>query len=408
MSAPRQASKLRVLFTAASILVPVVLLCATLGRTSPASPFRQTRPQTGRINVDLTVPAWKADLRSNGFESPPSNQMQVFRPFDYRLSFAGERVLIATFTSREDVTSLVHRNDPNRPMPWKLHGVFLDAETGSVRGTKEWRMTRGHSAIIGRGDGTFAVLTPAFVASCLPDLKTCKEFRFSSEQAPRLWLTYLSPTGRSLLMGYQGHNGSFEWFDTDSMQRGPRWEGNMAIASISDSAAVFTKETYAKPQGTTREILVRPKDGPQRTLCSALLGHDNVCGGSPTLVSNDILALTERNRLRLIPGDGSKTLLTMYASGSEWLRAPIASADGARVAVTVWVQKGGRELFDISSHGELKRIEIYDVLGGGLLYALKAKRFGVKSIDGLALSPNGSSMAILADGIVSVYKLPVP
>jgi len=84
----------------------------------------------------------------------------------------------------------------------------------------------------------------------------------------------------------------------------------------------------------------------------------------------------------------------------------LPSANGRRFALAIWAHKGGSELFDVSSHSVLRRIVVFDIPSRQWVYVLNGKRQKIKTIAGLALSADGSLMAILTDGVVKVYRLP--
>lgn len=91
----------------------------------------------------------------------------------------------------------------------------------------------------------------------------------------------------------------------------------------------------------------------------------------------------------------------------EWLGRPLyPSAGGSRFAVTVWTHKGGNAPLDIGYRNVLKRIVVYDLTRRQAVFALEAKQQKMKNVSGVALSPDGSLMGILTDGIVQVYQLP--
>jgi len=53
----------------------------------------------------------------------------------------------------------------------------------------------------------------------------------------------------------------------------------------------------------------------------------------------------------------------------------------------------------------LKRILIYDLPNRQVVYTLDAKGQKIKDVSGVALSPDGSLLAILTDGVVQVYRV---
>ena len=83
------------------------------------------------------------------------------------------------------------------------------------------------------------------------------------------------------------------------------------------------------------------------------------------------------------------------------------SAGGQRFAVAIYKGKGGSALLDIGTHYSLDRIMVYDLTARVWSYAVGAKKQGLKSISGLALSPDGSLLALInQDGVLEVYRVP--
>src|SRR5258708_6609094 len=105
-------------------------------------------------------------------------------------------------TFQEDSHTWIHRIHARRDnsgegRPNRLHGIFLDAQTGKVQSRKEWSVPRPRGGIIPAGDGKFVVLTPAMVALYSPGFDLLKDFRLSPEQQSQLWDFHASPTGKS-------------------------------------------------------------------------------------------------------------------------------------------------------------------------------------------------------------------
>jgi hypothetical protein len=347
------------------------------------------------------------------------------------LSFSDNNVLIASFITREAVTTLGRRDQLGDSLPLKLHGIFLDATTEKVRATREWSTTRPRGGIVATGDGRFVVLTPALMALYSPTLEALKEFSLSLDEQAHLWNFYPSPTGKSILVEY--HNcapncesnppaaepapplrspeTSFGWIDTASLQAHSYWEGagTLGFVSISDGEVAFSRTTFLPSKRlNVHEVLIRERDGPWRTFCRARLGYDVDTGCDyPEFVSNDVLALYEPHALNLTPAKGGAALLRAKFPEDEWVGRPLhPSAGGNRLAVSIWAHKGGSSLLDIDYHAVLKRITVFDIPSRQWVYTLDAKREKIRSISGLALSPDGTRMAILADGVVGVYQLP--
>jgi hypothetical protein len=244
------------------------------------------------------------------------------------------------------------------------------------------------------------------IASYSQNLELLKEFRLSDEQKSHLWDFYSSPTGKSIVVNYHYPETFLQWIDTDSLQAGPIARAGFPGGSVSDDAIVWSRETYDKPKGFVSEVIIQPRRAPEQILCSAFSTQGQSCG-LPVFLSNQLLILYGSHGFRVVPKTSGDSLLEVSFRDDEWLGGRFyMSADGNRLAATVWAHKGGSALFDISYHNVLKRIVVYDIPTRQPLYTLDAKKQNVKNVSGVALSPDGSLMAILVDGVVEVYKLP--
>ncbi|SPE44294.1 hypothetical protein SBA7_320061 [Candidatus Sulfotelmatobacter sp. SbA7] len=355
---------------------------------------------------DTRAPVWRIDLRSVGFTGLAPKQETWglhFRPNP--LCFADQQVLVATFITRENVTALARRDQPDDPLPLRLHGTFLDASTGKVQASREWPITRPRGGIVATGGGGFAVLVPAGLASYSPSRELLKDLKLSSEQQSHLWDIHSSPTGKSFLMEYHYPEASFQWVDANSLQPQPAWGESMPGVSISDSELTITRDTYIKSKGYISEVLVRSRDGPWRAICRVEPGMGEGCG-IPQFVSNKVLALWLPHELKVASTDG-EVLSAISLAEDDWIGRPLyPSANGERFAMTVWAHKGGSTLLDISYHRMLKRIVVYDIPSGHPIYTFEAKKRQSKDVSGVAVSPDGSLLAILTDGVLEVYQLP--
>ncbi len=362
----------------------------------------------GKPATGTHTPAWTVDLRSVGFTgfAPKGEQWGLhLRPNP--LCFADRRTLIATFITREDVTTLARRDQPGETLPLRLHGIFLDANAGKVRTTKEWSITRPRGGIIAAGGGNFVVLTPAMVALYSAGLELVKDFKLSSQQQSHLWDFHSSPTGRVILVEYHYPEAKYQWLDTDTLlAQSASWSESLPVLSISDDKEITSfRDTYVRSKAINiYEALIQPRDRPERAVCRVIAGHGDDSCGDPEILSNELLALWSPHEFRVVPKTGGDTLLKASFREDEWLGS-YPSADGKRFAVTVSTHKGGSAFFDIDYHSVLKRIEIYDIPNPHPVYTLDTKLQKIKTVSGVALSPDGSLLAIVTDGVVEVYQL---
>ncbi|HEY6763287.1 MAG TPA: hypothetical protein VI386_00830 [Candidatus Sulfotelmatobacter sp.] len=281
----------------------------------------------------------------------------------------------------------------------------METGTGKVRASKEWPITRPGGGVVAAGDGRFAVLAPALITLYSPSLELVKDFKLSSEQQSHLWDFHLSTTGKSILVEYHYPDSSFQWIDAGSLQPQPAWRDLLTHVSIFDNGLAF-EHNPGITSGVSHIVLIRQRDGPERTVCRVLVGEVNRNCGNPEFISNDVLALLTPHGVTLVPKTGGAALFKTSFRDDEWLGSRLyPSADGTRFAVTVSAHKGGSALLDIGFRNVLKRIIVYDLPSGKAVYTLNAKQQKVEDVSGVALSHDGSLLAILSGGLVNVYKL---
>ena len=261
----------------------------------------------GKAAASAGGPVWRVDLRSVGFTSFAPKQEQWglhLRPNP--LCFADNNTLIATFITREEVTTLARRDQPAEALPTRLHAIFFDSGTGKVRATKEWPVTRPRGGIIAVGDGRFAVITPAMIALYSPSLELMKDIKLSSKQQSDLWDFRASPSGKSIVAEYHTPEAYFQWIDTNTLTPQPTSIPTV-VFSISDDDVVIKRNPYSESKGFLSEVLIRTADGPWRTVCRVLNGQSDACGGEPQFLSNDVLAIVMPHEFSLVPKTAGDT-----------------------------------------------------------------------------------------------------
>ena len=251
------------------------------------------------------------------------------------------------------------------------------------------------------------LLAPEIIALYSPKLEQLKTLPLSSEQRSHLWdLSF--PLWKIAFGGVSYPEALYQWIDINSLQPQPTWkDGRLPLGvSISDGELTFFRSLFLKSESVyLNGVIVKSRDGAERLVCREI-GQGTGCG-IPQFLSDEVLALWMSHSLSVMPKAGGDPLLTASFHDDEWVGRPFyPSSDGNRFAVTVWAHKGGSVLFDIDYHIALKRIVVYDLPSREALFTLDAKQQKIKNVSGVALSPNGSLMGILTDGVVEVYQLP--
>jgi hypothetical protein len=322
------------------------------------------------------------------------------------VSFSNHKHLIATFLTREATETLARRGE-SAPLPLRLHAIFLDSGDGTLRARREWSISKLQGGVIPTGNGNLAVIAPPqlmFYSAALDPIN-----QIGLREGDFLSPILSSPSGGAILLSYEfakpefqrtrygpirlTDHVTFRWIDTHRMCVTREWseDGYVGVKSISDEALAVYRNP-ALPLHS--EVLIGHLDGPRRTVCSSC--------GFPKFVKAE-----GPHELKLISTTGEVLFTQAFRQneGVGWGRLR-SSPDGRRFAMPLWQYKGGSALLDIASREVLKSIVVFDIPSRRWVYTLDAKEQKIKTVDGLALSPDGALMAILTDGIVQVYRLP--
>lgn len=220
----------------------------------------------------------------------------------------------------------------------------------------------------------------------------------------RIYGTFIRPH-RATPIEYHFPEARYQWFDLDSFQPQPAsWSQSLPVRSVSEDREIATvKDAFLKAQKMNiSETLIQPGNGPLRVVCQTSVTPDSC--GRPQFLGNKNLALFGSHYFEVVPETGGDPLIKVSFRDDEWLGQPLTpSAGSKRFAVTIWTRAGGSQLLDISSHAVLKRIMVYDTQSRKKVFTLEARQ-QVKHASAFALSPDGSRLAVLADGVIYVYS----
>jgi hypothetical protein len=219
------------------------------------------------------------------------------------------------------------------------------------------------------------------------------------------WDAIPSPGGTYLLVWYDG-----------KATGGGRKSALINMQTL-ELASPWQESTWATPLDDGEVLredrrgsqVIGPPDGPARPLRTPSQPH---CKLSNYLAINNgtILGSTavdiDRWCYTLATTDG-QLLFSERFGEKEIVKSLSISAGGRRFALAVYRGKGGSWAFDIPARYSLNRIVVYDITKRQWVYTLEGKKQGIKSISGLALSPDGTLLALInQDGILEVYRLP--
>jgi hypothetical protein len=350
-------------------------------------------------------PIWQVDLSRFGcLRVPyPWEGPKEFERWRYQqgLVFTQPGVLAAYFVLNEGGTSLSSRNHPAPSDPYHLHGVFLDAESGGTVRVGDWpTRPNGSSSLFAAQDGGFIVFAAGALSLYSPNMRLLAQYA-------RPWLNVSlpgplvlpSPAGDTLLAlrleetpGGQEHPGEF-LSAADLSPLGPS-----AGPAGATAATVWGQEVAWTSRGNYL-YLWEPGTAPR------ILAHGGSFFGPPMAFLN---AATIAVRSGL--GGQDSELVILSTRGRILRRLQL----GREVAGYVAPSRGGK-FFALDSHipgwfdsprPRRVTIRVFSSGGEGPLLSLDVPERWFPSA--VALSPDGSLLALTVGTVVRVYRVPLP
>lgn len=161
------------------------------------------------------------------------------------------------------------------------------------------------------------------------------------------------------------------------------------------------------PSPMRSQVLIRRLDGTTRLLCDA----QRSCG-TPVILNQSTLVLwMARDELKVVALDGKELFDEKFQYQTQWIGKSFApSANGQEFAVPVYRPKGGWPGLDISPKLMLDKVVVYDIDLRGPMCTLDERKSKITyaTLSGMALSPDGFQLALLADGILRDYRVRFP
>ena len=349
---------------------------------------------------------WTSDLRSAIGGEPLGLVLGRKREWQTRpttsLWFLDDSTVVATYVTKEESNPVLsgRGSDPSEPL--RLRAIFLDAYTGKIRSTQAWPSESRLARIVAVHEGKFVTQTGTTLTLHSSDGKELNTLSLPPPpQNLVAWNTHPSPTGKSTLLENCDWRtiSSNSWIlvSTDELKIVRSWKvqqtGTVGISdsTIAMSACSFTEVYHCEPNLEVRGLATDWK-----------IIEKSGWGRVPTFV-NDNTVFLSGTPWELLQSDGKIIFSedTPFKGGT-----PVSSASEQRFIVPFFKSKGGVTALDIGAHGELTTISVYDAPFRERSYLLKVKDTKIRQFAKLALSPDGSKLAILEEETVYIFQLP--
>lgn len=399
-----------------------IFFWATWGTTSsPArghgsavgSPWRRPAQEAthsdgwrGAMSSAKTVPLWRLNVGALGYTPWRIREGVGTRVTIGQIHFVSDERLVVTFISRIVPERLPRRSTPEGASNLHLRGLFVDAATGGVQASHEWPTFSERSRIVPTVGGKFVVITPDKLTLYSPEIQPLEDLDLpvKREAVKGYWDAVPSPAGKYLMVWYDalpvGAAMKSTLIDAASLRTVIPWaEGANGFIPLDDGNVVASDGSA-----------IGPLRGPWRPLD---IPWGQGCEPNPLLIPVSDRVLFGGNSVSLdrwcysLALTSGEILFERELPSNEFVGLVGVSAGGERFAVETYKVHGGSWLLDIGGHALVYRIKVYDIAARRWIYALDGKKQGIKTISGLALSPDGSLLALIdQNGILQVYRVP--
>jgi hypothetical protein len=341
-------------------------------------------------------PLLKMDLRSYGYKSHAGGTRDY-----WSVAFINNDDLVLGWTTLDN-SDVGKKTGRLTAAPSHLHAVVLNARTGQKRIVRDWAVSTFYANIYPVAKGEFLICTGNAVRLFSQDFDLIRELT-SSRLGP-CTANQVSPSGRSFSID----SGSGKQFQrsvmkTESFTSVTTWSNDARNVHFSDTLLVGN----CAPNG---ELCARKFDTSWEPF--AFSGADRQTWVR-CFLDDSTLVLTTRSGLAVVTTDGNP-LFRVNLESRHLIGETAFSSGGQRFAVVQMRMRGvTNEILEMYAFPSDDQVVVYGLPERKAIYARKVKGTSpwppfTEHRNRLAISSDGRLLAILDDGILSVYQLPVP
>lgn len=338
-------------------------------------------------------PAWTLNVAAMGYARHTlhiSNAEFPWLPTSIGpLCFQDDDTIVVSFVRRCSSETLGRRAASSVALPLGLEALFIGAADGRLRESREWPTSSWMSRTTPAPGGRIAAVFPDRVLLYTAALAPAGRIDLNAVDARRSGhvVFLVSPRPGFLVAYYGAPRGRREVILLDLGAE------RIVQSHSEDRSVVFGGETNVSDSGS--QALPQSRD---HQIYGFFVGDDSIFFWRPVLQDSVRVGLVSLGGLILFRE-------TWYRRIPTEPRVP--ASNGRRFAIAVNKLTGGSVLLDIGAHASLWRVLVFDIAARRWIYALDCKKGRIKSISGLALSPDGTLLALIdQDGILEVFRLP--
>lgn len=373
---------------------------------------RATPPQAAKPAPSQDQPLIEVDLHKFADANwDPNNSEKAGSTARSEIYFSDSRSLIWAWITR----------DNKSPLPkttWHFHAILLDATTGQEMAKHEWPAPFGWGTQFVASNGKFLTCTDNKIRLFSDHFEALAEMEMPAHidcrDAKFLDGSRASACRKSVHISH-GFNQSrgVETLDTDTLK---------VISTYSEDKSVYltdiTDHWLAGTCGKPPQVCMRPTAGSWRNINFAEANNQTSAlrPASVLLTDENTLVIRGMNQMTVVNTDGSVLFQSRLPKSRSYgwgaLDESSVSCDGERFAVIEDRWRGlESDFLDIYKFLANDEIVVYSIAERRAIYTLKVKGSSPwppftnrKTV--FAMSPDGSLLAVVTDGVLRIYKLP--
>jgi hypothetical protein len=383
------------------VLVTVVFICGI-----------RPRAQEPELTPTGGHPFWKIDVQQFGYERFPRKSV---RPLGLVVNFVdNEHLAIAWLTP--DTATENKRNAPKVGEPARLHAVILDAKTGLKQSQKDWSTPYYPvPQLFGLPDGRVLICSDNSLRLLSASLDSVRERELPNHATCVNSSPQLSPSKHTLLVSIHAeHSRHLELLNVGDLTTISTWtEKRNPAGAVPSGTIAISDDSLVGYCGDPHEICLR-RFNEERWHPLRVNGIGTQMSKGQRLpalfVSNDVLVIGSKvTTMVTVRGE---LLSEVKLREGHYLLKPQPSAAGEVFAVMEERSRGLRSVpLDMYPFGADDRALVYSVKDRRAIFSLKLQGTSPWTPWNthehfLAVSPDGTSLAMLSDSLLTVYTLP--
>jgi hypothetical protein len=323
-----------------------------------------------------------------------------------------DHVAIAWVTP--DTTTENRRNAPKVSEPARLHVVILDAKTGLKQSQKDWSTPYYPVPhLFGLPDGRVLICSDNSLRLLSVSLDIVREQELPNHGTCVSLGHQLSPSKNTLLLSIRAeHSRHLELLNVQTFAALSDWTEEQGRGAISNETAAFSDHWLVGYCGVPADLCLRRigEDWHPIRITGLDTRMDKRQRIPVSFVSDDVLAIGRGvTTVATVSGD---VLFQITLPKGHYLLPPVTSAGEQRFAIIEGRLRGLRsEPLDMYPFGSNDRVLVYSIKDRRAIFSLKLKGTSPWTPWNvhehfLAVSPDGTSLAMFSDSLLAVYTLP--